>query len=545
MTQPLGQIARYLLKSLYRHRLQATLNTLLGVLLVLLDLFFVWATKWAIDIATDRTTSVPLSYALTLIAAVMLTRICLGIASRWIRAILGVKAQNAMRAHLFRHLLSCPWQSLRRYHTGNLTNRIERDVADVVNFTTEHVPTLVTTVVQFVGAFLFLFYLDGQLALIIIGVLPFFVISARLYVKRMRQLSHESRESEARIQSIIQETLRHTIVVKTLMRVNAFYERLSGEQDALHRLTLRRTRYSTFSSGLLNLGFGTGYFVTFAWGATSLSEGLITYGAMLAFIQLVGQIQGPVRTLSKFVPIFITAFTATERLIELEEIVPEPTTNAPRLDGSIGISVKGLSYRYEAGSRLIFSDYNLTIPAGKLTAVVGETGVGKTTLIRLLLALVHPEAGKLSLVDCCGKETEISSATRGFFSYVPQGNTLFSGTIRENLLLGNPEADDCMLYEAIYDAAADFIHRLPEGIDSRCGEAGDGLSEGQSQRIAIARALLSSAPIFIFDEATSALDSTTERTVLQRIAERYADHTLVFITHRPEVLKLADYVVRI
>lgn len=548
MTRSIPQISRYLVKHLRRHRLQVVLNTLLGTVLVGLDLAFVWATKQAIDIATGQSASAwiaTLTEALWVIGLIMVGRIVLGIAMRWIRAILGVKAQNSMRASLFSHLLACRWQELRGYHTGNLTSRMEKDVTDVVNFVTEHIPTLVTTLVQFVGAFLFLFYLDSQLAVIVVCVLPFFVVSAKLYVKTMRRLSHEARESESRIQSIIQETLRHSLVVKTLRRMDRFLRSLTEEQAALHVLVLRRTRYSTISSGLLNLGFATGYFVTFAWGATSLAKGLISYGAMLAFIQLVGQIQGPVRTLSRFVPIFITAFTATERLIDLEELPEEVTNRFSPLppDRPIGIEVSNLTFRYTPTSRKIFDGFSFSMSPGAITAIVGETGSGKTTFIRLLLALVSPEQGEI-LLKAEGEEKAyaVSPSFRRHFAYVPQGNTLFSGTIRSNLLLGNPEATDAQLQEALHTAAADFVGQLPQGLDAPCGESGDGLSEGQAQRIAIARTLLSNSPIFIFDEATSALDSATEATVIQRISVRYKGHTMLFITHRPEVLKVADCV---
>lgn len=537
MTRPLPHIIRYLITQLRGHSLQITLNTTVGILLVLLDLAFVWATKLAIDVATHNTTAVTLHQAFLLIALIMFTRIVLGLSSRWIRAILGVKAQNSMRQHLFNRLLRCKWTELKTYHTGNLTNRIEHDVNDVVNFVTESIPSFITTLAQFIGAFFFLFFMDSTLAIIIVCVIPFFIISSKLYIKKMRKLSHQARDEESKIQSTIQESLQHVMIIKTLQRVAYFTNRLTSQQAQLHQIILSRTRYATVSSSLLNLGFATGYFVTFVWGATNLSKGLITYGAMLAFIQLVGQIQGPVRNLSKFIPIFITSFTATERLMDIENIAQEEANTPTKLLPSVGVQLSNLTFQYTTSSRLIFNNFCYSFPAGSITAIVGETGAGKTTLIRLLLSLIQPTEGKIALIDGSGKEFTMRPDLRANFAYVPQGNTLFSGTIRSNLLLGKPDATDEELKTALHTAAADFVYKKAKGLETPCGEAGDGLSEGQAQRIAIARALLADGNVFIFDEATSSLDPTTEETVLQRIVTHFANRTLIFITHRPLVLK--------
>lgn len=537
MTRPLPHIIRYLITQLRGHSLQITLNTTVGILLVLLDLAFVWATKLAIDVATHNTTAVTLHQAFLLIALIMFTRIVLGLSSRWIRAILGVKAQNSMRQHLFNRLLRCKWTELKTYHTGNLTNRIEHDVNDVVNFVTESIPSFITTLAQFIGAFFFLFFMDSTLAIIIVCVIPFFIISSKLYIKKMRKLSHQARDEESKIQSTIQESLQHVMIIKTLQRVAYFTNRLTSQQAQLHQIILSRTRYATVSSSLLNLGFATGYFVTFVWGATNLSKGLITYGAMLAFIQLVGQIQGPVRNLSKFIPIFITSFTATERLMDIENIAQEEANTPTKLLPSVGVQLSNLTFQYTTSSRLIFNNFSYSFPAGSITAIVGETGAGKTTLIRLLLSLIQPTEGKIALIDGSGKEFTMRPDLRANFAYVPQGNTLFSGTIRSNLLLGKPDATDEELKTALHTAAADFVYKKAKGLETPCGEAGDGLSEGQAQRIAIARALLADGSVFIFDEATSSLDPTTEETVLQRIVTHFANRTLIFITHRPLVLK--------
>lgn len=292
----------------------------------------------------------------------------------------------------------------------------------------------------------------------------------------------------------------------------------------------------------MNFGFAMGYFLTFAWGACRLADGSITYGAMLAFVQLVGQIQSPVRSLSQFVPAFITAFTAADRLTELERIPLDDTAphHAPQPaaeEKAPGIRFEKVTFSYTKVSRKIFQGFTYDLPPQSVTAVMGETGTGKTTLVRLMLGLITPTEGK---VEFYGTDTNSVPA------YVPQGNSLFSGTVKSNLLMACPQATDEELKKALWCAAADtFVMKRPLGLNTACGEAGDGFSEGQAQRIAIARCLLMPSSVKIFDEATSSLDPETESIVLERIAQTYRHHTLVFITHRPEVLKYASQVLRL
>ena len=530
-------LSRWLWNTWHGYRIQAVLNVIVGLLIVVSDLSLVWVTKLTIDAATGQGTTLGVKTGLGLMVVVIFVQMGLGIASRWIRAVLGVRAQNKMQRSLFIRLMECEWIGVRRFHTGDLLNRMIRDVGDVIRFLTESLPSLIIAIFQFLGAFLFLFWMDSNLAVIVVLILPVFLLMSRLYMRRMRAITHRARELEARVQSIVQESLQHFLLIKSLVRIGEMKQKLYGTQHELSQEIVRRTKYATISGTVMNMGFAVGYIFSFSWGVLNLQSGLITYGALIAFVQLVGQIQRPVRTLTHFIPVFITAFTATERLMQLDEIALEPELEPTPIPGPAGIRIKGLHYRYTDSGRKILENLDYTFPPGSVSAIVGETGAGKTTLIRLLLSVLKSSEGEIALFNASGHEVAVSPATRLSFAYVPQGNTLLSGTVRDNLLLGNPDATDEEMRTALHTAAADFVFQREDGLDTRCGEVGDGFSEGQAQRISIARALLTKAPIFLFDEATSALDEHTEQAVVERIISQKADATLIFVTHRPEVLK--------
>lgn len=531
-----SQIGRWLWKSSRGYRVQILLNILLGLLGVAANLFFVWATKLTIDIATHTNTRTNLNTAITLLIITFAAQIVLGIASRCVRATLGVSARNRMQISLFSKLLSSNWRKLREFHTGNLLNRIEQDVRDEVTFITESLPSFITTCMQFLGAFCFLFWMDSTLACVVTLIIPFFVLCSKLYVRKMRRLTHDIRNTESQMQAVFQECLQHVVIIKTLERTMQVVNKISTLGSQLRKQVIHKTKYSTFSSGLMNIGFACGYLFTFAWGVKNLESGLISYGMLIAFVQLVAQIQGPVRQLTRFIPIFITAFTAGERIMELEQIECENTSPTEPHQCPVGVRIENVDYSYTENGRKIFNNFSYDFAPGSITAVTGETGAGKTTLIRLLLYLLEPNKGRIMLYGPHG-DNSISPTTRGNFSYVPQGNTLMSGSIRENLLLAKPDATNEELRNALTAAAANFVYDLKEGIDSICGEMGVGLSEGQAQRISIARALLKDSPILLFDESTSSLDAETEKTVVRQIVEQRAGRTLIFITHRPEVLR--------
>lgn len=529
---------------LQRLRFQATLNALIGILSVGLDFAFIWATKYCIDVATTNSEE-SLRGPSILLILILAAQMLLSFSRRWISALLGVKAQNQMQLALFQRLLHTKWNGRDALHSGDVLNRLVRDVNDVTSVITETLPSSLSVITRLVGAFFFLYTMDAMLACIIIAILPAFMFFSRLYISRMRKITREVRDTDSVIQSILQESIQHHIILKTLERIGTMTMRLNDTQRKLRTQVRRRTVFSSISGTLLNLGFATGYLVTFLWGANRLHEGAITYGMMIAFIQLVGQIQGPFRQMTKFVPAIISSFTAGERLMELEDAPIEEEGPSIYFTEGAGLRFNNVSFSYNEHERHILRNFSFDFPPGSSTAILGETGSGKTTLIRLILALLKPTEGVVKMYHST-HSTNVSPLTRCNLVYVPQDNTLFSGTIRNNLLLGNPDATEDEMLEALQTACADFVLKLPDGLDSRIGENGTGLSQGQAQRISIARALLRNGSILLLDEATSALDTDTETRLLKNLTSWIrTQHTLLFVTHRLAVVEHCTQVLKL
>lgn len=531
---PLRQILRWLWSHHKGCRVQAVTNVVVGLLLVGLGLAGVETLRRLTDIATGAREGDILAMA-GLFASILVMELLLHIASTWVAAVLGVKTQNLMQQKFFARLLNGKWSGVERFHSGDVLNRLFGDVGDIVRLMTEVLPSAVVVVVQFVASFVYLYTMDSSLALILIVVSPIFLILSRLYFMKMRRIVRKIKDSNSALQSIIQESVQHKMVIKVLERSGLMVDKLESRQKVLRGQVKSRARFSIFSKTLINVGFAGAYLTALVWGLLQLQEGLITVGVLMAFTQLINRIQRPLLDMARLLPTFVNSMTSAERLMELEELPLEQVGQARAIDGKVGIRFTDVTYSYSDNGRTVLRSFSHDFRPGTFTAILGETGAGKTTLIRLMLALIRQNSGKVCLYNE-KEEFDADTTTRCNFSYVPQGNTLFSGTIRDNLLMGQPGATEEQMRRALNAAMADFVFELPDGLDTVCGEQGGGLSEGQAQRIAIARALIRPCRVLLLDEATSALDVQTEHSLLENIKQEFADTTIIFVTHRLAVV---------
>lgn len=548
---------------------------LIGLAEVAFTLAFVWFSKMIIDTATGAKPGNLLYYSIVLVALVLLQ-----ILSRlWdirLRRMAEVRMGNSIRYNVFSRLLYTNWQELSSMHSGDMLTRIIKDTDDVINVMITAIPLAIVAATQFAGALVILYILDPMLALILGIGMPLLAVFSKLYYTNMRKYTLEVKESESMITSMVEESLLNQIVIRTFERQENELNRLGKLQSKLHQSVHKRTQVSIFANFLMGITFNGAYITAFLWSAYGLASKTVTFGMVTAYLQLVNRIQRPLFDLIRLLPSIVSAKAAIERLVYLTGFKLEETEDKILLQGNVTLKIDHLTFAYSPQtpttssptsssttssstssqysssptsassnqSKPVLSNFSMVVKPGTMVAVMGETGVGKTTLLRLLLALIKPDSGSITIENET-ESVEVSERTRSNFVYVPQGGSLFSGTIRENLLLGDAQANDAQLTKVLQIASANFVFDLPNGLDTILGENGSGLSEGQAQRIAIARSLLRPGKILLLDEATSALDAQTERIFLENLKKEIGTRTILFITHHAPIATFCDYQVEL
>ena len=531
-------------------RWNTLVRIVVGITQVMLGLIMIWLSKQFIDV-TIRTGTTD---DIIRMVAMLLATVVAGILLRQLFYYMTTKAatyqSNTIRLRVFSSLFRRQMFE-DQLHSGDVTSRLSKDIDTVANVTTTLLPQFTVTGVQLTGAFLLMYSMDSRLAIVLLFITPLVVGFGKMFAHKLRDMTLEIRQQESFIQMQVQEGMEHNAVLRSLGSEQWVTDRLSGQQDQLMGRVLRRTRFTVVSRLLLGLTFSLGYLLAFVWGGLQLRSGVITFGVMTSFLQLVGQIQHPILSLLNMLPQFFYASASIDRLEELEQSAshPSPLSHSP-LEGAgvrshLGLSLRDVSFSYATGDRPVVHHFSHDFQPGSKTAIMGVTGIGKTTLFRLMLDFIQPNSGEIVLFDANGQQQAVSEATRQHFVFVPQGNTLMSGTVRYNLQLARPEATDEELRQVLHVAMANFVYQLPDGIDTLLGERGIGLSEGQAQRIAIARGLLRPGSILLLDEISSSLDSDTEQELFRRLFDFCKDKTMIFITHRPAVSDLCSDIIRL
>ena len=552
MLQEMYEETKWMYTYAKKYKFQIVFYIFLGVLTTVMGLASSVGSKYLIDAVTGQDSGNIALIAL-FIVAMGLFSIGINAITTMISARINIKVNNEIQAEVFDKILVADWISMKEFHSGDLLNRLNGDVNTVASSILSWIPSLITRSAQFFGILAIILYYDPTMAVIALGSAPVMLIVSKTLMKKMRDYNKRMRQVSSDVMSFNEESFQNIQSIKAFDLVGLFSKRLRNVQQNYKDVFLDYNKFSVYTSSFMSV---VGMFVAYAcfgWGVYRLWTGHITFGTMTLFVQLSGQLSSSFKSIVSLVPSAISATTSAGRIMEFFKIKDESELEDDKAKliqnntqgKGLSVVLDDVEFSYNE-NKTVFQHADIVANPGEIVALVGPSGEGKTTMIRLLLGLINTKSGNASIRDINGVSCKISSATRRFFAYVPQGNTIFSGTIAENMRMVKQDATDAEIVEALKAACAyDFVNRLPDGINSKVGERGSGFSEGQAQRLSIARALIRKSPILLLDEATSALDVFTERQVLRNIMNMGYARTCIVTTHRPSVLTMCDKVYKI
>jgi len=506
-----------------------------------LSLIMVNVSKDIIDNATD---GYEFKTLIIVYVVLILALQAMGVISSLISTVLNEKFSFGIRKQVYEKIINSHWMDVKKYHTGDLMTRLTSDAGNIADGIIGTIPNIIILAIELVLVFFTLFHYSPLLACFALLVAPVAGIVSWWFGKKLKRLQLKVQESEASYRSFLQESLANLLVVKSFSNEEYSANRLTTLREERFHWVFQRAKMGLASSTSMSLAFQLGYIVAFTYGAILVSKELISYGIMSVFLTLVNRVQSPIMGLAHQIPKVVSVLASAGRVMELQSIPLEEKQEVQIQTEAIGVNVQNLTFGYT--EEPVLENVSLNIKPGEFVAIIGESGVGKTTLVRLMMSFMSDMQGDVSFYNSYGESVRSNAGTRSFIAYVPQGNTLFSGTVRDNIRMGNLEATEEEMYEALrLSAGYDFVIGLPKGIDTVIGERGHGLSEGQAQRIAIARAFVRKSPFLILDEATSSLDEATELAVLEGLQRLEPKPTCLIITHRKSVLQYCDREIKI
>ena len=531
-----------------RYRRAVWFYTILGVASSTLGLVSAVASKYSIDIITGYDSD-HLWFIVTVMVASALVGLLLRSVTSRISTKISLRVNNDIQAQVFDRLLGADWRSLNAFASGDLLSRLSTDVGSVSSSAIRWLPDLIVTAYTFAATLAVILHYDWVMALLALASAPFLLLTSRRLIRGMRTHQQEVRQVGSRLMSYETETLHNLDAIKGFGITGRYGRGFRRRQEEFRRASLDYNLFSIRTEILLSLLGSAVQMAAFGYCLYLLWSGKILYGTMTLFLSQGAKLSSAFNALVRTVPSFLSASVSARRIRDLYALEPEPVLPDDGLDSlasqGFTVAVEDAGYAY-VPHQPVLTHADFQAAPGETVALVGPSGGGKTTMIRLLLGLIRPAEGRAYLQAADGRQVEVNAGLRRYFSYVPQGNTLLSGTIADNLRMVKPDASDAQLRAALEAACAwDFVSAMDGGLDASVGEHGHGLSEGQAQRIAIARALLRDAPVLLLDEATSALDVATERTILRNLAARYPHKTCIVTTHRPTVISLCRRVYQV